>query len=95
MDLKIFTKDVPNLETFFYLTVEAEKMFRLWKKTRSALYYQNFDVIMAKLHVFFEENRKEVEKPPVLNLFENQSVGYHGSGRGQTYKEYWEEVNNG
>ena len=95
MDLKIFTKDVPNLDTFFYLTIEAEKDYNLWKKTRSALYYQNFDVIMRKLHEFFEKNKEEAKKQPVLNLFNNQSLRSDCSRKVQSVKDYWEEANNG
>ena len=95
MELKIFTKDVPNLETFFYLTIEAEKDYSLWKKTRSALYYQNFDVIMRKLHEFIEKNKEEAKKQTLLNLFSNQSANNDCSKKMQSVKEYWEEVNNG
>lgn len=95
MDLKIFTKDVPNLDTFFYLTIKAEEDYNLWKKTRSALYYQNFDVIMRKLHEFFEKNKEEAKKPPVLNLFGNQFAGEDYVKKMQTSREYWEEANNG
>lgn len=95
MYLKVFTKDVPNLETFYHLTIEAEKDYHLWKKTRSALYYQNFDVVMRKLHEFFEKNKEESRKPPVLNLFSNQSANNDCGKKMQSVKEYWEEVNNG
>lgn len=95
MELKIFTKDVPNLETFFHLTIEAEKDYNLWKKTRSALYYQNFDLIMRKLHDFFEKNKEETIKQPVLNLFSSQSANNDCSRKMQSVKEYWEDVNNG